>query len=626
MLAAALLLGILALAAPLLPLSVHASPDTVRLAGALAAGVALFLFTTLVVGPEILVENLITGREGFHLARPVGALQLWAGRMAAVLVVSLATPLLALLPAGLLVGVGEVGDAVTDPSLLYPALLVPAAVTAAALVRLMVRVRSPWVLVLLSGIVGAGWAWYAWILVPSIRVTFAAFRVWPLLASPVSWSLALLAGSAAAAVRGRLDPSRASAAGAVTSVALLALSTVLFVGTFRWALAAGPSHIQRITLATSAPRGPWVTVLGTVRRAGLRFRTTFLTDVRRGLWVSRQDIMGGVWNLAFSGDGHRVAISSLGSPASREGPELVSVLELPSGPDGRPSPLLSLGLPERPLQLALSPQGTRLLALFGDHLTVWDTDTGAPVTRARGATTGNLLALVDDDGSVWLVLPSEGHGNWRASGVRVARIGPGDRFSSPVWRLETRSPKLHILHPAGDPGGEVVALAVRGADETRWITIRRLRTGEELWRSPLPDTNAPLQVLPLEPERVLVLVASTKQGVTMVRLATPAGTAWSSEVEGRDRVHAVPGPREGTALLCWDLEPGPAFRKPRTALLDLSTGETTPLGDGLRPAAIPWLHRTLPQPGTPGSRLLIREERELVLLGEGGSLVPVPLR
>jgi len=624
LLAASLALGALALAAPALPIPHSASPGTLRLVAALVLATGVFLFTALVVSSEILVGGLGTGREGFHLARPVGALSLWSGRMAASLLVTVAAPALVLLPSvvGARLSEEPAPQFLGPTPLALPVALVAGLVAGAGLVRLTFRFRSPWFLVLIAANLGAWWACFTWVLGPAIRLTFVTLGSWPILGFPVSWALALLAGSAAAALRGRMDPSRASAAGVSVAVGFLLLSTLILVSGFRWALAAEPSDLRRIALVTAAPRGPWVAVQGISHRAGLDIPASFLGHMERGPRLFLRGPGIGLGKLAFSADGGRVAVVERGARGTRNGAALLTVLEL-SGRDGDgPRSLLEIRLPERPLRLRLSPAGLALLELSGERITVRDTATGEVVTRSRAPVQQALLTRVEDGGRAWFALSPDPTSRESGGGVGVYRLEPGGESLEPVWRLGKLPRIPRSLHTAGPPGGELLALTVEGGGAL-WITLRRLRDGEELWRCPLPGTAPPVQLLPLGPGRVLALQTEGEGDGGRALLATPEGVTWTRGVEGREGLHAVPGPRPGTALLCWDLEPGPSLRRPRTVLLDLDTGGISPVGDGLAPAAIPWIPGSLPLPGSPASRLLVRDLRELLLLEEDGSLSPV---
>ncbi len=122
-----------------------------------------------------------------------------------------------------------------------------------------------------------------------------------------------------------------------------------------------------------------------------------------------------------------------------------------------------------------------------------------------------------------------------------------------------------------------------------------------------------LHTSPHELERV-VLTASSPEG------------PWTRELGVTDWVSVVPGPDTAHVILTADRDPAPGLTDPCSALLDLAMGRTRSIGQGIMPAAIPWLQVDLPLAGSWGSRLLVRNRRELVLLDGDGKLEPVHFR
>ncbi len=622
--AASLLLGLLALTAPLLPFYRHWGSGDVREAAALGVAGALLLLSSLGVGSGILAGEVTAGRESFYLARPVGTLALWAGRLGAAVVVALLAPALALLPAWLL-------NAWSNVELVkwgvLSLVLVPALVAAGALVRLTLRARSIWLLVLAVGMVVAYGVQLRLVLMPAVSLALSSggrSGAVPFLAIPIAWSIALLAGSAAAAVRGRTDLARASGWGAGVAVLGLAILTGALAAGFSWALKVTPRDLESIGIVQCSPDGPWTVLSGRASRGGFHRYTTFLANVDDGRWERHPHVWGPV---CFSGDGRFLALAEPDNDAGRSAKVmLVRVLGLPAGPDRMPETVRTLAVGSVPRWTALSRDGKRVLTIFGDHFTVWDVASGRPLARVRERVAKNLLSEVDDDGGVWLVLPTGKNGRSEESGIEVRRLAQGSRSTVAVWRAAPLDPGLEVLHPAGVGRDEVIAFFMRDGEGNRVLSVRRVRTGEELWSAPLEDPRTPHEALPVAGERVLVTVRRGRRGPAAVVLMTPDGVRWKHEIGTTDLAVVVPGPETGTVVLLFDRDPGPGLLEPYCERLDLAAGRTVPIGEGIRPAATPWLWhwQRLPRVGSRAARLFVRGLHELVLLGGDGRLEPVP--
>ncbi|NOZ94546.1 MAG: hypothetical protein GXP47_07390 [Acidobacteria bacterium] len=627
--AASLFLGLLALTAPLLPVYRHWSAGDVRGVAAFAAAGAFLLFAAVGVGSGILTGALSSGREGFYLARPVGTLALWVGRVGAAMVISLLAPALTLLPVGI-AGAWRAADSVRTGGVML-LLFVPALIGGGALLRLTARARSLWLAALVVAMVLAAVAQLRLVVGPAIRfcgLASGGLRLAPFLAIPVLWALALLAGSAVAAVRGRIDLERAARWGAGTAVLLLAILTSLLVAGFLWVSAVTPHDLVDIYGLQSAPAGPWVVLSGRASRGGFQPRVDFLANVRKGRWERLDRRWGPV---SFSGDGRFLAFGEVEPGA---GPRVrmnrVRVLDLSAeGTDGLPVTVRTLPMDQTPHRAVLSPHGTGLLTIFGDHFTVWDVASGRPVARVRESAGKSLLAEVDDDGGVWLVLPVGGMGDRGARVLEVRHLPPGGRQTVAAWRVEGLDPGVSVLYPAGEGVEEVIALFVRDAGEGRRLMVRRLRTGEELWSAALDDALTPGEVLPLNARQVLVTLRRGRHGpVAAVELATPGGIRWRRALQAAGFAMATPGPTPSRVVLGINRHLGPGRWKQHTELLDLATGEGVLLGDDIYPA-IPWwfsFRGCPPRAGSWGSRLFVRNHRELVLLGKDGTLEPLPFR
>jgi len=620
-LAASLLLGLLALTAPLLPAYRHWGSVDVRGAAALVAAGALLLFASLGVGSGILAGGLTSGREGFYLARPVSGFALWAGRLGAALVIGVLAPGLALLPSSLSVwhraSVGTEG--------LFLLGLLPILVAGGALFRLTVRARSLWLVVLVAGMVLAYAVQLHMVVRPAIQLCGLATgpsRSLPFLAIPVLWAVALVMGSATATLMGRNDLRRAAACGAGTATLLLMVLTVLLVAGFSWVSAVSPNDIVGISAVRSTPAGSWILLSGRASRGGFHPFTTFLVNVEDGWWEGLSEAWG---PAGFSDDGEFLALSEWKERAAPgQAGYRIRVLDLRMKTDDRPATVRTFALNRFPMWVALSPHGTHLLTIFGDHFTVWKVRTGRPVARVRERVVQNLAAEVDEDGGVWLVLPTGESDSSGSSGLEVRHLAPRARKTTAVWRETELDPRLKSLHPAGTGGREALAFFVRNGEDSPKLVVRRLRTGKVLWSASPCGSLTPRQVLPLDARQILVTLRRGLRGpMAAVVLATPDGVRWTHETSATDFAAVSPGPVAGMALLTTDHDPRPGLRDPWCQLLDLATGRSTLVGEGLRPVG---LQRFVPPPGSVGARLLIKDFHQLVVLDQNGTFEPLTFR
>ncbi len=627
-LVASLFLGLLALMAPLLPAYRQWDTGDVRGVAALGAAGALLLFATLGVGSSILVGAVTSGREGFALGRPVGTLALWAGRFVAALVLGLLAPALALLPAGI-AGAWPAADIVRGAVILLVSLL-PILIAGGALLRLTVQARSAWLVILVVAMVIAAMVQLRLVIGPAIRLFgFESSRPCSLLTIPIVWAMALLMGSAVAAVRGRIDVGRAARWGAGTAVLALAVLTGLLATGFSWVSAFTPGDIVSMECLQSSPAGPWVVFSARASRGGFQSSVKFLADVQNGHWERLEQQWGPV---SFSEDGRFLALAEFDDQAiPAEGIERVRVLDLRQpGADGLPTTVRTVPMSSTPREVVLSPHGTRLLTILGGHFTVHDVRSGRPLARVREQVAAALLAEVDDDGGVWLALPLGGIGDEGARGLVVRYLAPGARGTVEVWRIADLDPCVRVLHPAGEGAQELVALLVRDDQGGRTLVVRRVRTGEVLWSVAGVDPPTPKEVLPLDARNVVVTLGHGEHGlVETVALLTPEGPRWHHALEPARIAVVKPGPRPSTVTLGTSRSTGPGGWRTRSEVLDLATGKATPVGENIFPAGVFWWTRLAPRlapAGNWGSRLFVRHGHELLVLAEDGKPTPVPFR
>jgi|AMFO01.1.fsa_nt_gi hypothetical protein len=625
----AVLMGLLAWSAPFLPALRRWDPETVRGVAVWVVALALMAFCALALGSAVLGGALADGREGFYLARPIGVIELWLGRLGAVLVLSLGAPALVLAPAALTEGGRAVIPPGALPALLLALLLLPGAAAAAALSRILLRVRSVWLVVLAAAVAGAYLAQLRLVWSPLVAVvvtTGPAVTTGWFLAIPVSWSLVFLAASAAAAVAGRSDAARSATAGGATAVFLIVISTLALVAGAAWVRAATPADITRIAAVAPAPEGSWTLVAGQVRRGGVSYPVDFVLDTASGRWLRRP---GWWWWLRharpFDGRGRRLVLwrGPDGGPGAPKGD--FQVLELPAAGDGPPRLVATLpGSGAMPYAAVLSPSGKALAAVMFPEFAVWDVGRTRMLTHARLKHELVLGLLVGDDGTVWVETSRHQPRHERPATVRSQRLAPGARTGVTVWE----EPGVERVSPPG----RVVAMVVgRGSAPPR-LVVRRPAGRDVLWAAPLAGLWPVHQLLPFGPDRVLVVSRKAPWAVdpkapSAVSCVTPSGVAWRLELTKASWAFVGPGPDPGAAvLLSMDRQRGGVPAGPVCERLGLATGETAPIGRNLVPAALAWIVTQLPPPGSPGSRLFVRDRRELLRLTAAGRLEPVVVR
>ena len=307
------LLGLLALAlgliAAVLPLAPGIRPDRMSvsdLQGGTALGLALLLTVILAffLGSSMIAADLAERRLGFYFSRPLPGWAIWAGKMAAALVLILSGGILVLVPAALLGGnlnldgIWGVGNviSVSGPSLVvsWVAFLLLVLLATHA-VSVILRARSSWALLDLAALaVVAGLVWGALrrlklegVLLRSTfpaRVDQPGVVAWMELGLLAAVLLALAVAGALQVVRGRTDLRRAHRVLSQGLWGMLLAAVLLFVGFAAWVLAAGPGDLLGFSGVAAAPGSHWLAFDGpAARRPG--YHPSFLYDLDSGRTV-----------------------------------------------------------------------------------------------------------------------------------------------------------------------------------------------------------------------------------------------------------------------------------------------------------------------------------------------------
>lgn len=582
--AAALGFGVLAAALPLVPGFQKGGLTDAEVRGGVALGLALILssLTAVFLGGSVLASDLLQRRLGFYFSRPLSGWALWTGKMAAALVLTFGTALLALLPAVLLGGsldpggLWGMGRAVggRDVFFLWAAGLLLLLFGTNALV-VMVRSRSPWVAFDIAALVlvaAAVWDAYSRLLRAGVGMAPSA-QWWVDPLSLYAWMgnaliLGSLAGLAVAGaiqvVRGRTDVQRAHRSLSVALWAVLAVLGLTFEILTLWWVRVSPSDLLGVNQVVAAPAGAssWIAFEGpAAHRPG--YNPAFLYDVESGHTLRTQ--MGPLaawWSLPLriSNDGSRaVWLEFEGLPF--RSPVSLYRLDL-RRPGARPE-ATRISLLSGPEGLALSPDGHRVAIASRNRLTVEDVDTG------------RLLASAGYGGELWFSRLSFAGPDrvrlYQAPGQIETGFAPYGIFELDVATGKiAQTGRLSDVH--GYSGWLVSRDGERALLRTRTqLQLRDASTGELLADLGAPNRSASFlddgRVTLVSPEKDLIIL--NRDGARELR---------RFRLEGARALIPVDQPTPGSLRVVTSRtgDPGSPWG---LHLLDLQTGAVRSLGD-----------------------------------------------
>jgi hypothetical protein len=565
LLAASALLGLFALAAPLLPALPAGQPGEVRAATALILLAVWTPLLALAAGATALAGEIADRRLGFYLARPLSTWKIWAGKMAAAVLLPLLAGALVVLPAALAgAPVAAMFEGVVGrrpalaPALVAAAVVVLVAFAHAAAIAL--RSRRAWLLLDLAALaVGAA------IVVEAVTVLRRAFVPQAVTAGANALTVlafvALLTAGVLAVHRGRGDLAAAHRAlSLVLWPGLLAgaLGFLLFAG---WVVVAPIDSLASPMVWTAQGRVSWVVVHG-VAAHRFGYRPFFLFDAATGRSV-RIGADGFSWP-AFAADGSRAVW--LTEPEDRS-PEAWS-LDLARA-DARPrrTPIAFAGWPQ---WLALSPHGERLALLQRDRLLVYGVADGRLLASVRLAPSGERrLVFLDEDRLRLVEKPGQAERVSVSDLVIGGRLEPRGRFGAPagaLWKVSPRGDRLLVRIESGVPSAPVA------------VRLYALPGGEIL-ASPPPR---PRIVGFFLADGRAVLRENGKREQGLHTLTADGRQEWSWRFPGTQLVNLGGQPEPDTLLV------SAVAGLDRTAYrLDLRTGRRVELGRDLLPVAHP---------------------------------------
>ncbi len=405
LLAAALVLGLVPLLAPLIPGMPPARPA--ELQGGTALGLALVLtpVLALLLGGSVIVRDLAERRLGFYFSRPLSGFAIWAGKLAAAVALVVGAGLLVLLPTTLVSGL-------PDPSGFWGTLgtssgafqsgfalaviwlgILLLALTAAHAVSVMVRSRSPWLLLDLAAFAvtlsvagssllalarnGAGVLAWETLKPNAVEVPTVLLSV-ELIAGLVAL-LGLTVASGAQVTQARTDLRRGHRVLSIVLWSVLLPAALGLAGYTRWFLAPSLEDLVSIHEAAGSPASPWIAVYGQAAHRGA-YRPGFLYDVGSGRFVRAG--FGLTSAVRFSADGRRAVwleCSDVRTPAQNDLELWTLDLRRP-GAAPQPTRVVLRGVAQA---FALSPDGRRVAAVHDGRLTVDEIDSGRLLASVR---------------------------------------------------------------------------------------------------------------------------------------------------------------------------------------------------------------------------------------------------
>jgi hypothetical protein len=596
--------GLIPLAVPWLPNPGGLEPAEMRDGTALGLALVASAVLAVVLGSSVLARDLSERRLGFYFVRPLSGAAIWGGKMLGAAILVVGSGVLVLLPTWLAGGHfapaanSGVPAAVNNlAAVLQLVLGVLLLLVTAHAVSVMVRSRSPWlVLDLVALAVVAAVLWSCRRLLRS-EAAFGAAEMMQIAFAGAALIATAIAGLIQV-VRGRTDLRRGHRLLSLVLWSSLGAAALGGAAYTRWVLGATPRDLVDFREVVPAPSGSWIAIGGrTARRFG--YEPAFLLDLASGRFVKiHADLEAfGLRNPVFSQDESRAVWLTR---SAGEG-YVLSTLDL-----RRPGAVpvrTSVSYQERPRTFAVSPDGSRVAALWSNRVTVDDLRTGRMLVSQ---------ALPDDlEFNDRLRFVSPGH-LWIFRSAETKETG-----GPPVWRLtaldleiETRRITLgNTIETTGrnwgfnlSPDGSH-ALLYRYP--VREIRLADLRTGST--RTLAASGARPYEVRFLSDGR-LTLAELDKQRI-ILRLLSPEG-ANQLEVSLPGSRLLVGGQPSPDLLAVATVKAGSfkEFAAWTSWLVDLRTAKVRKIDQGLLPTIL-----GPREPGSLPSRMFYRGRGDLLL-------------
>jgi hypothetical protein len=603
----AFLLGLLTLAAPLLP-SVHSErPIVVMDATATVMALLLSIGVAILAGGSAIGRDLAERRMGFYFSRPLGSLSIWGGKMLGALLLAIGAGLLVVLPVtflggGLLGGLtglvplhgiagvlgGLVGRTSTPSFLLGLLALLSFLVVFANACNTALRARSKWILLDVIGLqllLFFFWLSARPLLLAGADLLFTA----SLIAMACAFLLAIVVAGAAGLALGRADIRVVHRGLSQTLAAVLSLFVLCFAGYSVWVRSADPSDLKQFWEASPAPTGSWVNVAGEAAgRAdympGFLINAATKESLRTGGmgWAGAREV-------TFSGDGTHAAWIKLAS-SSFQGPAIADVMMADLGPNPVVKRTNLTIYPSWLEAMALSPDGSRLATVLNGTLSVIEMKS----EKSRAATMLPIqhrslrLDFVSNE-LIRIYLTAEVSANARTKAVEIFEL---DIPTHHLWRTGAFAGIGAALSPAHD------RLVTRVIGQTREYHVVDARTGAEI-ASLGPLAKGERGAAWLTSRGSLELVS----GGERARAELHGADGRLTRVIDLGPAYDVMGggePAAGKMIVA--LFEGPTTRMGDVVLIDLDSGEVRKVARSLVPVYRFWQGR-FPKPGSIATKL-----------------------
>ncbi|HEV7504841.1 MAG TPA: hypothetical protein VGS07_08025 [Thermoanaerobaculia bacterium] len=612
---AALALGLVPLAAPLLPGLPSGSPAEVRSGVALGLALIISLVLALSLGGSVIARDLGERRLGFYFARPISGGAIWAGKLAAAAALAAGAGALVLLPVLL------IGD-VPDPSGYWSSFLTGGAVlglpglaiawlgvillvvVVANAAGVILRTRSPWLLLDLVALsvtvaivwtcleiltrAGAGLTTWRGVAVSSAILRYVGLVVYALVL------LALAAASAAQVRRGRTDLRRGHRVLSIVLWSALLPASLALAGYTRWFKSPSPQDLVSIEDVVPAPAGSWIALYGLAAHRG-GYLPGFLVDagsgrfIRTGFglatWIHGQPLLA-----YFSADGARAVW--LEPSGDRTRPEDLDLMTLDlRRPGASPRPV-QVSLKRSLVCFGLSRDGRYAAAVQGGRLVVMAVASGRLLASVSlGDEYHQQESLVVSSSSVLLYgldsiwTPQMTRGHQVTLSISELNLATGKLTKAEVREIAMGN-VTWTASPSGDRGLLRASKTLQLRDGATGKLVADLG-GEGSRASFLPDGRIALLDRGRDGSDLRLLDAAT--GAELRRFHFPGvRTVLVADQPSPNRVRAVTrGPKGTEPWQLWtlDLATGEARLGPRLALTELPFRRTGPWrslrGDGV---------------------------------------------
>ncbi|HEX5856147.1 MAG TPA: hypothetical protein VFZ57_11060, partial [Thermoanaerobaculia bacterium] len=602
----AFVVGLLPLGVFLIPV-LRGNPREARSVAVLLVAATITVGFPLAFGATILVSDIAQKRLSFYFSRPLRAASIWAGKLLAALLISIACAFLVAAPVFFVEGESafssDTGGLFSRGFLSLILLGIPFLLLLAHAVASMARLRSAWIV--LDFLLAVVFVVAITLCIRSLLFSgFWGFHeqwrsperaLWWL---PVSVLAILLAASFVQVADGRTDARRSHGALSATLWGLTALLALPLVGLAWWVSSAAPGDIVAVEQGIqAAPRGSWVALAGKVRKRGSA-GAAFLYDTASGRYLK----LRGSGEVAFSADGARAAwVEERVGFFERERKADLFVADLASAKGVETGLTCSVWC-----RAALSASGRRLAVSDGSALEAYDiSDPSNPkqlaAIRAEGAS--RSFVFVDEDTIRMFprVFNAANRRDIAPAELEITELSLPSKKSSVSGGFEREA--LPFLRLAAD-GRYLV-----GTRDKR-LTLHDGRTGT-LLATLSEDLEAPKMRF-LSGGRMAVAGIADGKGVLKIFLegieapARPLDLGPAANVALGGEI--APG-RVAVALNSFRSNDGRSQRAWKLTFVDVATGAVSPGPEGLAPADRFgwWLFSAMPpaQAGSPASKLFL---------------------